>query len=152
MVGRERLYARRRGAPCDTPIDRTRRREEAQTLKMFLDLSPVLPYLVSVSYEVMEATALAKTKTTLSEEELERRRKNAAYQATYRKTHLKEGEKKRLSLFIDHKAHRRLERIATHRELSVTALIEQWAEKEEKRIVAKMTTKQKHDYEDCIAQ
>jgi hypothetical protein len=67
-----------------------------------------------------------------------------AYQATDRKTHLKEGEKKRLSLFIDHKAHRRLERIATHRKLSVTALIEQWAEKEEERIVAKMATSQAH--------
>jgi hypothetical protein len=41
---------------------------------------------------------------------------------------------------------------ASHRKLSVTALIEQWAEKEEERIVAKMKTKQKHDYEDCIAQ
>ena len=41
---------------------------------------------------------------------------------------------------------RRLDRIARHRGYSITALIEEWAEKAEARIVRNMTSKQQREY------
>jgi hypothetical protein len=73
---------------------------------------------------------------------------NAQRQARYRQRHLKsvDGEKVRLSLFLDLYARLRLERIARHQGCTVTALIEKWAAKAEQRIVDRMTPKEEHAY------
>jgi hypothetical protein len=73
---------------------------------------------------------------------------NAERQARYRERHLKniDGEKVRLSLFIDLYARRRMERIARHQGCTVTALIEEWAVKVEQRIINRMTPKEEHAY------
>lgn len=73
---------------------------------------------------------------------------NAERQARYRRRHLKDldGEKSRLSLFLDIHAKRRLERMARHRSYTVTALIEEWAAKAEDRILNRMTPKEQREY------
>ncbi len=75
---------------------------------------------------------------------------NAERQARYRQRHLLDvyGEKRRLSLFLDLHARNRLDRIALHRGYSVTALIEEWARKAERRITARMTLKEEKAYFD----
>jgi predicted DNA-binding ribbon-helix-helix protein len=90
---------------------------------------------------------MAKTKTQASDEEVERLRKlNAARQARHRQKNVVDGDKKRLSIFMQYDAHYQLERIARHRGLSITALIEEFADKEEIRITARMTATQKKEY------
>jgi hypothetical protein len=73
---------------------------------------------------------------------------NAERQARYRHRHLRDidGKKRRLSLFLDLHARRRLERIARHERYTVTALIEEWAAKAEQRITARMTLKEEKAY------
>jgi hypothetical protein len=73
---------------------------------------------------------------------------NAERQARYRQRHLRnvDGEKRRLSLFLDLHARRRLERIARHKRYTVTDLIEEWAAKAEQRITARMTLKEEKAY------
>jgi predicted DNA-binding ribbon-helix-helix protein len=73
---------------------------------------------------------------------------NAERQARYRNRHLKsaDGEKVRMSLFIDLYARLQLERIARHQGCTVTALIEKWAAQAEQRIVNRMTPKEEHAY------
>jgi hypothetical protein len=73
---------------------------------------------------------------------------NAERQARYRRRHLRDidGEKRRLSLFLDLRARRRLERIARHKRYTVTQLIEEWAAKAEQRITARMTLKEEKAY------
>jgi hypothetical protein len=73
---------------------------------------------------------------------------NAERQARYRQRHLRnvDGEKRRLSLFLDLHARRRLERIAQYKRYTVTALIEKWAAKAEQRITARMTLKEEKAY------
>ncbi len=80
---------------------------------------------------------------------------NAERQARYRQRHLKsvDGEKVRLSLFLDLYAHLRLERIARHQGCTITALIEKWAANAEQRIVGRMTPKEEHAfYADDVTQ
>lgn len=81
---------------------------------------------------------------------LKRPLSNAERQARYRQRHLRDiyGEKRRLSLFLDLHARNRLERIARHRGYTVTALIEEWAAKTEKRIISGMTLKDEKAYFD----
>jgi hypothetical protein len=73
---------------------------------------------------------------------------NAERQAAYRKRHLEsvDGEKRRLSLFVDLHAHAQLERLARHKSYTVTALIEEWAAKEEQKIISKLTPKEEKEY------
>jgi hypothetical protein len=73
---------------------------------------------------------------------------NAERQARYRQRHLKsvDGEKVRLSLFLDLYARLQLERIARHEGCTVTGLIEKWAAKAEQRVVGRMTPKEEHVY------
>jgi hypothetical protein len=73
---------------------------------------------------------------------------NAERQARYRERHLKsiDGEKVRLSLFVDLYARIRLERIARHQGCTVTSLIEKWAAQTEHRIINRMTPKEEHAY------
>jgi hypothetical protein len=73
---------------------------------------------------------------------------NAERQARYRERHLKsiDGEKVRLSVFVDLYARHRMERIARHQGCTVTALIEAWAAKAEQRIINRMTPKEEHAY------
>jgi hypothetical protein len=73
---------------------------------------------------------------------------NAERQARYRQRHIRDidGQKRRLSLFLDMHARRQLERIARHKCYTVTALIEEWAAKAEQRITARMTMKEEKAY------
>jgi hypothetical protein len=75
---------------------------------------------------------------------------NAERQARYRQRHLLgiDSEKRRLSLFLDLHARRKLERIARHKDYTVTQLIEEWAAKAEQRITARMTLKEEKAYFD----
>jgi hypothetical protein len=65
---------------------------------------------------------------------------NAEKQARYRERHLGvNGEKRRLTLFIDATTGAQLERLAHHKGYSVTALVEELAASAERRITSKLS-------------
>jgi hypothetical protein len=67
---------------------------------------------------------------------------NAEKQARYRERHLGvNGEKRRLTLFIDASAGAKLDRLAHRKGYSVTAMVEELAASAERRITAKLSGK-----------
>ena len=73
---------------------------------------------------------------------------NAEIQANYRKRHLKEGDKKTLQLFLSAHTRAQLDRLARHKDYTVTALIEEWAASAERRATARLSGKALKAYYD----
>jgi hypothetical protein len=77
---------------------------------------------------------------------------NAEKQRAYRDRHLGfNGEKSRMQLVLNVRARFQLERVARHKGYSVTAVVEELAAEVERRIVDRMTSKQRREYFDAGA-
>jgi hypothetical protein len=67
---------------------------------------------------------------------------NAEKQRAYRERHLRaDGEKARIQLFLSATAKAQLDRLARHKDYTVTALVEEMAAQAEQRILNRLTGK-----------
>ncbi len=65
---------------------------------------------------------------------------NAERQQAYRERHLgRHGEKARIQLFLSAHARAQLDRLARHKDYTVTALIEEWAASAERRATSRLS-------------
>jgi hypothetical protein len=73
---------------------------------------------------------------------------NAEIQARYRQRHLKEGDKRTLQIFLSATTRAQLDRLARHKDYTVTALIEEWAATAERRATSRLSGKALKTYYD----
>jgi hypothetical protein len=70
----------------------------------------------------------------------------AERQAAYRARRADMQDKARLDIFIEFQTKGRIERIIKHYDMTTAALLEEWARKEEHKILNKMTPAQQTEY------